>query len=83
MWTKFKLRSPDAADLVRLSSSSLMVKYSASQFRAELRHTPDLEQAAGNFGWESAVDRSVSVTRAINLRLPAGAHLWQRGQRFV
>lgn len=49
----------------------------------KLRSAPELEDVAGDVGWESAPERSVSVTRAIYLRLPAGAQLWQRGQKFV
>lgn len=49
----------------------------------KLRSAPELEDVAGDVGWESAPERSVSVTRAIYLRLPAGAQLWQRGQEFV
>jgi len=53
------------------------------RFGPELSTAPELEAVAENARWESAPDRSVSVTRAIYLRLPADAKLWRGGQEFV
>jgi 5-methylcytosine-specific restriction endonuclease McrA len=44
---------------------------------------PELEEVAEEARWESAPERSLSVTRAIYLRLPPDAKLWEGGRSFV
>jgi 5-methylcytosine-specific restriction endonuclease McrA len=53
------------------------------RFGPELRTAPELEEVAREARWETAPERSVSVTRAIYLRLPPDARLWQRKEEFV
>ena len=53
------------------------------RFGPDLSTAPELEAVAEDARWETAPERSVSVTRAIYLRLPADAKLWKRGEEFV
>lgn len=54
-----------------------------ARFDSELLKAPELEEVAEEAAWESAPERSVSVTRAIYLRLPSDAQLWKRGEEYV
>mgnify|MGYP006289261905 CR=1 FL=1 len=54
-----------------------------SRFKDEEPVAPELEQVADEARWETAPTRSLSVTRAIYLRLPSDAKLWENGQQFV
>ena len=42
-----------------------------------------LDDLARDAGWERAPSRTLSVARAIYLRLPRDARLWLRGREFV
>lgn len=53
------------------------------RFGPEFRAAPELEAVAAGARWESAPGRSVSVTRAVYLRLPTDAKLWRVGREFV
>lgn len=46
------------------------------------RTSPELLEVAAGARWETAPDRSPSVTRAIYLRLSSGARLWLGGSEF-
>ena len=53
------------------------------RFGPEMRTAPELEEVAEKARWESAPQRSMSVTRAIYLRLSPDVQLWKRGREFV
>ena len=55
----------------------------ADRFEQAGRADPELQEVAADAGWESDPGRSLSVTRAVYLRLPADARLWREGREFV
>ncbi len=55
----------------------------SARFDSDGRVEPELTQVAGEARWESAPDRSLSITRAVYLRLPSDARLWKEGKEFV
>jgi 5-methylcytosine-specific restriction endonuclease McrA len=50
---------------------------------ADSRHLADLRGLAATARWDSHPSRTLSVARAMYLRLPADALLWDRGGEFV
>src|SRR5262249_5618127 len=53
------------------------------RFVAEAKEYVQLADLASQAAWDRQPDRSLSVARAIYLRLPDDARLWLRGKEFV
>jgi hypothetical protein len=64
-----------------LASTSHVARWTERMHDVDSRGT--LTQIAGELGWDSHPTRSLNVARAMYLRLPADALLWERGSDFV
>jgi hypothetical protein len=64
-------------------ASAQHLKHWTTRFQEHSSEAAQLEEIATRARWEHHPDRTLSVARAIYLRLPRDARLWQRAREFV
>lgn len=73
------LQQPEARDFLAASEH---LAHWRERLDPDGHTSPELLEVAAGARWETAPDRSLSVTRAIYLRLSSGARLWLGGSEF-